>query len=110
MISAGTKFLLACYGKKYYNTCQSMTDCRLKMWRTKTGSGSNIKLCTLPASSEASTENIKRAHLQTIIWKRDLPGELPPLDKMDCGWEMEGWIVTPNTVPPGTKLAPDEIL
>ena len=82
----------------------------MKMWKKKTGTGTAVKLCTLPPTSESCTVNIKRAHFQTALWKNSLTGKTPPLEAIDHGWEIDGSILKSRTVPPGTKLAPNEIL
>ena len=87
-----------------------MTECRIKMWKKKTGTGTAIKMCTLPPTSEAGTENIKRVHYQTFHCKEWQSGKTSPLEAMDNGGESDGSILKPGTVPPGTKLAPNEIL
>ena len=107
--SSATAFLIACFGKTYVN-CKSMTECRLKMWKKKTGAGTSIKLCSLPPTTEAATENIKRAHYQVANWLTAMSGVPPPLNAMDHGWERDDPLLKPRTVASGTKLAPDEIL
>ena len=67
VISAASKFLLACYGKQYM-TCKSMTDARIKIWKKKFASGP-VKLSEIPPTDEAAGENIKRAHHQVAHWK-----------------------------------------
>ena len=56
------KFICAAYGK-VAESCKSMTECRVKMWRHKIGKSgaSSVKLCTLPPvmhSSKISTDAI----------------------------------------------------
>ena len=49
-----TKFTCASYGK-VAESCNSMTQCRVKMWRSKTGKSgaSSMKLCSIPPTTEA---------------------------------------------------------
>ena len=49
-----TKFTCASYGK-VAESCNSMTQCRVKMWRSKTGKSgaSSVKLCSIPPTTEA---------------------------------------------------------
>ena len=74
------------------------------------GAGTSIKLCSLPPTTEAATENIKRAHYQVANWLTAMSGVPPPLNAMDHGWERDGPLLKPRTVASGTMLAPDEIL
>ena len=53
----GTKFMCTAYGK-VAESSNSMTECRVKMWRSKTGKSgaSSEKLCSIPPTTEAFTE------------------------------------------------------
>ena len=83
------------------------------MWHCKTGKSgaSSVKLCSLPPTSDAFIENVHRGHLQVVVWKAALQ-ELPPnMDPTKYGWKLDHErIPQPRTVPPGTLLAPPEIL
>ena len=63
-----TKFMCAASGK-VAESCNSMAECRVKMWRSKTGKSgaSSVKLCAIPPTTEAFTENVHRCHLQVAI-------------------------------------------
>ena len=52
-----TKSMCAAYGK-VAESCNSMTECRVKMWRSKTGKSgaSSVKLCSIPSTTDAFTE------------------------------------------------------
>ena len=65
-----TNFICAAYGK-ITQSCTSMTECRVKMWHSKTGKSgaSSVKLCSLPPTSDAFIENVHRGHLQVAVWK-----------------------------------------
>ena len=110
-MAAATKYLLACYGKKYI-TCTSFTACRIKVWKQK-AAGTSVKLCTLPPTTEASTENIKRAHFQVAHMRTALSGTPLSLSANEFGWctdsSMRGNLLVPRAVPPHTKVAPDEV-
>ena len=56
-----TNFICAAYGK-ITQSCSSMTECRVKMWHSKTGKSgaSSVKLCSLPPTSDAFIENVHR--------------------------------------------------
>ena len=71
------------------------------------------KTVYLPATTEATNENIKRAHYQIAHWHTAITGVPPNLLATEFGWETcttaTGEILVPCTVPPNTKDAPDEI-
>ena len=50
------------------------------MWRKKAYAGNYIKLCNLPPASETTTENIKRARNQVVLWLNSMSRMLPPID------------------------------
>ena len=77
VLSQGIFFICSCYGQTVVN-CSNLSQARIKMWRRKTASGSP-KLSALPPTSEAGNENIKRAHLQTAVWKGALKEINPPM-------------------------------
>ncbi|MPC60869.1 hypothetical protein E2C01_054929 [Portunus trituberculatus] len=66
-----TSFTCAAYGKAA-ESCKSMTECRVKMWHSKTGKNgaSSVKLCSLPPTTDAFIENVHRCHLQVAIWMK----------------------------------------
>ena len=57
----------ACYGQKF----DTMSNARLTAWAAKTGKEqvSTPTLCSLPPTTEAFVENVKRAHHQATIWR-----------------------------------------
>ena len=98
-----TKFMCTAYGK-VAESCNSMTERRVKMWRSKTGKSgaSSVKLCSIPPTNEAFTENVHRCHLQVAIWNAALL-ESPELDSTKYGWELDHiGILVPRTVHSGT--------
>ena len=66
IVSEATVFISACYGVK---DDTSMSEIRIAVWKTKTGSIGNKapSLQSLPSTSESFLENVKRAHLHVII-------------------------------------------
>ena len=56
MQAQAAKFMCAAYGK-VAEPCTSMTECRVNMWRSKTGKRgtSSIKLCSLPMTRSSET-------------------------------------------------------
>ena len=81
-------FMSACYGS-HLSKCTSMTDCRQRQWAHITGklNASAPKLCTLPPTTEAFMENVKRAHHQVAQWMSTPSGDPPPMDARSYGWE-----------------------
>ena len=61
----------------------------------------SIRVCSLPPTSEAVTENIKRAHYQVSYWLTALTGKPPDLKATEFGWEQDGPVFIPRTVPAG---------
>ena len=61
-VEEATKFILACYNQ---SKSQSMTEARKQMWQEKLSKSLSgpPKLCSLPPTTEAFTENVKRAHV-----------------------------------------------
>jgi len=82
-----------------------MTECRVKMWHSKTGKSgaSSVKLCSLPSTSNAFIENVHRGHLQVAVWKAALQDSPPNMDPTNYGWELDHErILQPRTVSSGT--------
>ena len=107
-----TTFICAAYSKGA-KSCKSMTECRIKMWHSKTGTNgaSSVKLYSLPPTNEAFIENVHRCHLQVAIWKAALLVSPPKLETQKYGWERNHQgILFPRTIPPGTLSAPQNIL
>ena len=80
-----TKFMCAAYGK-VAESCNSMEECRVKMWRSKIGKrgASSVKLCFIPPTTEVLTENVHICHLQVAIWKTALLESPPEMDSTKC--------------------------
>ena len=75
-----------------------MTFSRLYVWLKKSGKGqiSATNLSALPPTREAFLENVKRAHLQAMLW-RD-----PGADPRDFNPQEFGWKEDNNTIRPVT--------
>lgn len=112
VISQATAFVATCYGQP---TATSMTEARINVWTARTGrpgATSTPNLASLPPTTEAFSENVKRAHLQTSIWKGALQSSPPTLDATEFGFikNEETKSLMPVTVPANMQLAPDNIL
>ena len=104
--------MCAAYGK-VAESCNSMTECRVKMWRSRTGKSgaSSVKLCSIPPTTEAFTENVHRCHLQVAMWKAALLESPPEMDAIKYGWGLDHLgVLVPRTVPSDTLSAPPDIL
>jgi len=71
VVIEATKFTATCYGVNV-KAGEDMSDVRVEVWSRKIGK-KNItsapELKSLPPTSEAFRENVKRAHIQAAIWK-----------------------------------------
>ena len=78
VVEEATAFISSCYGFPSEN----MSICRVKSWFSKTGKArkSAPKLETLPPTTECFKENVKRGHLQIMIWKSTMSQEPPNID------------------------------
>lgn len=110
-IAEASSFVAACYGKSSTN----MSNVRFDVWLTKMTIKNNKqtpKLQSLPPTSESFSENVKRAHLQTCIWKSAMDSEPPDLDPTTFGWikDTDSKILTPLTIPADRLPAPPIVL
>ena len=89
-----------------------MSDLRYRIWAAKFGNTASPKIHLLPSSSEAFTENVKRAHLRSYIWKFAVSLDPPGVYPLQHGYtrHVPSRSLIPVTVPQGVPLAPDEIL
>ena len=80
-----------------------MSNVRSDVWLTKMAK-TNIrhtpKLQYLPPTSEPFSENVKRAQLQTCIWKSAMDSVPPDLDPTNFGWikDINYKILAPVTI------------
>ncbi|KAH3734795.1 hypothetical protein DPMN_041243 [Dreissena polymorpha] len=68
VVKEATKFVSACYGK---HDTEEMTITRQPLWATRVGKSGKAMplLASLPPTTEAFYENVKRAHIQACICK-----------------------------------------
>ena len=110
VIQQATSFIFACYGQTH---CSSMLETRLKVWLSKTGRRSSTpKLCTLPPTTEAFKENVKRAHHQALVWRSLEPENPPQLETAEFGWlqDDQNKSLQPVTLPDEVEIAPEMVL
>ena len=112
VLEQSTKFVSAFYGITAEN--EQMSNVRQRIWALKVGKSPSAapKLCMLPPTSEAFVENVKRAHLQTCIWKTAVNADPPNIDPASFGWEKNDKTMSfdPIMLPKHTKLAPASVL
>ena len=106
-----TAFVAAYYGCKNVPT---VSQVRLQAWNTKVANAKSAmpKLKSLPPTTEAFQENVKRAHLQACIWRSALDPDPPAMDRTNYGWEndLASRILLPISTPADVELAPAEVL
>lgn len=104
-----TEFMAAAYNE----SGETMSECRLQQWAKKTSKSAGApKLCSLPPTTEAFVENMKRAHFQVAQWYAALESDPPPLAPLDYGWEADdvNRSLSAIPVPAGVSPAPDYVL
>ena len=110
VIQQATEFIAACYGVK---DGSDMSDVRVHVWGKKNGKSqaSAPNLAALPPTMPAFTENVKRAHFQSLLW-RDLSLDPRSLNPESYGWTKDevNKTMTPTYAPENIKPVPDYIL
>ncbi len=87
---AGHKFVAILYRQRQPHT--SMNQLRHAIFLSKRDTP---KIKTLPPTDAALDEHIKRAHLQTMIWKASDQIEPPTVDIVQYGWVMANGVPVP---------------
>ena len=114
VLNQATKFICACYGIS--GAVSTMTEARITTWLKKMARTSLTKtpaLNSLPPTTGAFAQNVKRAHLQTAIWKQALKQDPPDVQVSDYGWEVkdgQDGSIEPVAIPGGEAPAPDYVL
>ena len=83
VMKQATKFTATCYGQP---KATSMSEARVSVWTAQIRKPGMTHVASLPPTTEAFSENVKRAHLQTFIWKNALQLDQQKLDPTDYGW------------------------
>ena len=89
IMTRATEFMAACYGSTKRN---SMSEVRVDIWSTKMVRRKITaapELKSLPPTTEAFEINVRRARIQTAIWKSACEAELPKLDPTVYGWKRD---------------------
>ena len=105
VMGQATNFTAACYGQP---KATSMLEARVNVWTAQIGKPGMTrvpKLASLPPTTEAFSENVKR---QTFIWKNALQLHPQKLEPTDYGWMKDVCMksLRPTAVPVDTPLAP----
>ena len=95
-----------------------LTITRQTLWAARVGKSDKAMptLASLPPTTEAFYENVKRAHIQACIWKHALDADPPPstqdLNPCDYGWRKDeaSNTVLAITVASNVALAPLNVL
>ncbi|KAG0725666.1 hypothetical protein GWK47_038169 [Chionoecetes opilio] len=106
-----TAFMGACYG--ITTPTSSMTKIRQKLWAQKTGKSTAApKLCSLPPTTEAFEQNVRRSHHQVAHWYSALSGDPSTLAAVEHGWEADDTnkCLIPRNMEDGVSYAPEHIL
>ena len=85
LIHCGRSFLSALYGEPKTET---MNELRFNIFMKRKSGPPNIKM--LPPTDANVAFHIRRAHLQTLIWKAADKQHAPNVDVTSFGWEREG--------------------
>ncbi len=84
-----TQFVARCYGCAI---SESMYVTRYEVWIGKTSKRKVTgapKLKSLPSTSEAFEQNVRRAHFHVSVWKAALEKDPPELAPTNFGWEKD---------------------
>ena len=112
VVAEATSFISTCYGIKHAG---DMSEIRYSVWLMKmanTKISSAPKLRSLPPTSRAFQEHVRRAHYQTMIWKSSLSSSPPTVaDPVRYGWSKnEDNKLFPVMLPDGDSLVPVDVL
>ena len=114
VVKEATRFIAACYNVPI-NPEDTMTDVRYRVWVSKTGrKGARVqpKLKSLPPTSEAFAENVKRTQLQASIWMAALDPDPPAMEPCEYGRLKDEHFkaLQPLMFPSETQIAPSDVL
>ena len=107
-----TQFVARCYGCA---SSEIMSATRYEVWigkaskRKVTGAP---KLKSIPPTSEAFEQNVRRSHFQVPVWKAALEKDPPELAPTHFGWEKDeaSRSLLPVTLSEGVALARTDVL
>lgn len=103
--------MFSCYGIR---EATDMTHARISFWDRKVGQGQlrSTSFSALPPTTESFEENVKRAHIQTVLWLTTHHGSLPNIDPTLFGWMKndENKRLVPVASPKDTCIAPNYII
>ena len=85
IMTRATEFMAACYGSTKRNVRVDVWS--TKMARRKVTAAPELK--NLPSTTQAFEMNVRRAHIQTAIWKSACEAEPPKLDPTVYGWKRD---------------------
>src|SRR6476469_193079 len=103
VLTAGRKFINVLYKERIPYT--SMNRLRHAIF---VSTKNTPKIKTLPPTEPALDEHIKRAHLQTMLWKAADQVQPPHVNISECGWVVIEEVPTPRTGV--SQCAPPELM
>ena len=92
VLTAGRKFISVLYKER--TACTSMNRLRHAIF---VSTKNTPKIKTLPPTDPALDEHIKRAHLQTMLWKAADEVQPPYVSISEFGWDVIDGVPTPRT-------------
>ena len=97
--------------KKGVPTCL-MCDLMFGWQRWQKRTSGRLLSYSVPPTSELFSENVKRAHLQTCIWKSPIDSDPTDLDPTNFGWikDINSQILAPVTITADKLPAPPNVL
>ena len=111
VITEVTQFI----GPRFGSKKEDMSEIRVEMW-AKTMSKKRVtsapELKSLPPTSEAFAQNVRRAHFQAAIWRSAVSSHPPDMDATQYGWsnDLASKTLVPVTVPSDVALVPSYVL
>ena len=107
-----TQFVARCCGSA---SSESLSATRYEVWISKTSKRKVTgapKLKSLPPTSEAFEQNVRRTHFQVSVWKAAFEKYPPELAPTNFGWVKDEASISllPVTISEGVALAPMDVL
>ena len=110
VIKEATLFISDCYRFQP----GSMTKCCIMSWYTKASKARKtvLPLQSLPPTDKSFKENVKRMHLQPMVWYATVEVDPPAVDPTLYGWRRGelNKVLVPIGLPDSVAAAPDKVL
>ena len=114
IITEATRCIAACYGHGSHDT-DNMSALRFRVWTSKMSANrltSAPELKTIPPTTAAFEQHVRRAHYQTMVWRAAREDGPPSQDPRQFGWTNDGTssLLLPVALPPDVSAVPEGIL